>query len=351
MKKSTKTKTPRDGKNILATVAEKLFESTAAVETVTTNISLVSQQLSRSTTEQAAAIAETAASTEEMTAMVAQTAQNANNSLKLCEEGQRQAKNGKDVIAKMITAMNDIHASNAKLESITKIIDDIRTKTKVINDIVFETRLLSFNASIEAARAGIHGKGFAVVAEEVGKLAAISGKAAGEIRALLESSSTEVNQVVRMTQERVGVAKTVSEECESSFSGMTESLDRIADAMHQITTATGEQEKGIRETNRAIMDMDQVTQHNSAASEEVASQSVVLRGEVDNFSHWVNTLKNTIDGKTSKIDIASVPKVRTVAPIKTPVPSAQVAEITPAPVVSNATSVVKRDDSRWKKGA
>ncbi|MHA0111674.1 methyl-accepting chemotaxis protein, partial [Klebsiella pneumoniae] len=78
--------------------------------------------------------------------------------------------------------------ANSQLQSISNIIGEISAKTNIINDIVFKTQLLSFNASIEAARAGQHGRGFAVVAEEVGNLAQMSGNAAKEIRALLEDS-------------------------------------------------------------------------------------------------------------------------------------------------------------------
>jgi methyl-accepting chemotaxis protein len=77
--------------------------------------------------------------------------------------------------------MNQINYSNEQMSEIVKVIQEIETKTKVINDIVFQTKLLSFNASVEAARAGEQGKGFAVVAEEVGNLAQMSGNAAKEI--------------------------------------------------------------------------------------------------------------------------------------------------------------------------
>jgi methyl-accepting chemotaxis protein len=86
----------------------------------------------------------------------------------------------------------EINASNEELRIIINIISDISEKTKVINDIVFQTRLLSFNASVEAARAGEHGKGFAVVAEEIGKLASVSGNSAKEINDILGHATTQV---------------------------------------------------------------------------------------------------------------------------------------------------------------
>ncbi len=131
------------------------------------------------------------------------------------------------MIHRLGTAMDEISQANTKLQSIVSLIEEIRNKTKVINDIVFETRLLSFNASIEAARAGVHGKGFAVVAEEVGKLASMSGKAADEIRALLETSTQEVDRAVKQTSDRVSLGKTASSECQAAFGDMYGTLEKI----------------------------------------------------------------------------------------------------------------------------
>lgn len=76
--------------------------------------------------------------------------------------------------------------SNKKITEITKVISEVAAKTQVINEIVFKTKLLSFNASVEAARAGDQGRGFSVVAEEVGNLAKMSGDAAKEISNITE---------------------------------------------------------------------------------------------------------------------------------------------------------------------
>lgn len=115
----------------------------------------------------------------------------------------------------MITAIEDIHKSNqnmmmsveksnANIEEIIQVIHEISNKTKVINEIVFQTKLLSFNASVEAARAGEQGKGFSVVAEEIGSLAAMSGNAAQEISAMLTESTTKVEKIVNTTKSEVG---------------------------------------------------------------------------------------------------------------------------------------------------
>lgn len=84
--------------------------------------------------------------------------------------------------------VKEIERNNTELTKITNMISEINEKTQVINDIVFQTKLLSFNASVEVVRAGEHGKGFAVVAEEVGNLASMSGKASLDISEMLETS-------------------------------------------------------------------------------------------------------------------------------------------------------------------
>jgi methyl-accepting chemotaxis protein len=246
--------------------------------------------------QQAAAIEETVSSMEEMSSMLAQTAQNSVKGLEVAENGQKDAEQGREVISKMLSAMDEIHASNSRLESIVKLIDEIKSKTKVINDIVFETRLLSFNASIEAARAGAHGKGFAVVAEEVGKLAAMSGKAAEEIKTLLESSATEVSSVVTQTQNRVNSGRAISTECETAFTTMSKTLEKIAEAIRAITAASKEQEIGVKQTNQAMGQMDQVTQKNSGSAESLSTQAVQLSSGAQTLMDSVDDLQTVIFG-------------------------------------------------------
>ncbi|MBI2711905.1 MAG: hypothetical protein HYX41_03425 [Bdellovibrio sp.] len=251
-------------------------------------------------TEHASAIEETAASMEEMTAMVTQANTNANSSLALARDAEQQVEKGKEIVGQMNVAMQQIQVANTKLSAILGIIEDIRSKTTIINDIVFETRLLSFNASIEAARAGIHGKGFAVVAEEVGKLASLSGKAAGEIRTLLDSSVTEVNHIIGTTQEKVTAAKGVTEQCGQAFFSMAEGMRQIADAMEGITTASRQQEQGIRETNRAMMDIAHVTQKNSSSAEKMLAQVTSLGQLVQSFTETIMNLRLFISGDLSE---------------------------------------------------
>jgi methyl-accepting chemotaxis protein len=329
-------------------VVIEMTKESKEVRSAANRISTASQQLSESTTEQAAAIEETAASMEEITSMVGQTTQNAGHCKDLSEEGQLEALKGKQVIAKMSFAMDEIKASNSKLDRLVGVINDISNKTKIINDIVSETRLLSFNASIEAARAGVHGKGFAVVAEEVGKLASISGRAANEIRELLDSSGHEVTQVVKDTQERVAMGQSISQECEVAFSNMGQSLEKMNDLIATIAVAAKEQETGIKQTNRAISEMDKVTQSNSSGAELMAAEAESLHLGAESLNQSIDRISLIVLGEVEKAP----------SPTKKAVPSAQIFAIRDSDVSSEsggeatggnpARSEVTRGDSRWK---
>jgi len=157
-----------------------------------------SENLSNSTTEQASAIQETSATMEEMNSMIKKTAESAVESNQLTKMSNDNAARGKETSQQLMKSVQEIEESNRivmdavqsgnnRVGEIVVLINEIATKTKVINEIVFQTKLLSFNASVEAARAGEQGKGFAVVAEEIGNLAEMSGKAAQDISSMLET--------------------------------------------------------------------------------------------------------------------------------------------------------------------
>jgi len=159
--------------------------------------------------------------------------------------------------------MESIQQGNRQLLDMAEIIREISAKTAVINDIVFKTQLLAFNASIEAARAGQHGRGFAVVAEEVGNLADTSGLAAKEIQVLLEDSQRQVSKIVEDTQRRVSEGQSVSRQAMATFASIAKEIYNISSQIQGINDATREQELGVRQTSIAMEEMDRATQRSS----------------------------------------------------------------------------------------
>lgn len=291
----------------LSRLAESVKKQSLDVAHSSASINNSAQDLSNSATEQSAAIEETVASTEEMTAMLAQTGHSADHSLSLSRQSIERSDSGRDTMQRLEAAMNHIEASNRKLEDLTNVIAGIQSKTKVINDIVFETRLLSVNASIEAARAGVHGKGFAVVAEEVGKLAAMSGTAANEINQLLANSSKQVREIVSETTERSNAGVHVAQEAKADFLAISDLLRNILDATEKIVAATKEQEVGIKQTNQAMSEMDQATQQNANNANRLSEQSEKLNQSSQDLKTSVMELSVILHGHAVDTRVASLP--------------------------------------------
>lgn len=247
----------------ITTISQKLDESSHKLTAAGQMMNKSSTTLSGSTQQQSAAITETAASLEEITSMLQKTSDNTNDSARAARETQELASHGEETMREMVGVIDEIKGSNQNLamamkegnkeiSQIMQFIKEIEQKTSVINEIVFQTKLLSFNASVEASRAGEHGKGFAVVAEEVGRLAQISGKSAGEINKLLQDSLNKVQLIIANNEERVtnaldqGVEKInkggeVVQDCKESLSKITDSIRTVSHRIDEIAQASKEQ--------------------------------------------------------------------------------------------------------------
>jgi len=304
-------------------VAKNIQQTSDQVANAAENVSESSNALSQSTTEQAASLEQTASAIEELTSMVKKNSENANETSKISEASQNKAQEGQQVVEQMIQSMNDINESNSKIQDqinhsnlqmteIVKIIEEIGTKTKVINDIVFQTKLLSFNASVEAARAGEYGKGFAVVAEEVGNLAQMSGKAALEISSMLDSSRLKVTSIVQDTQSKVSIlisegknkidnGTEIARQCGDVLNEIVNQVTHVSQMAGEISTASQEQSTGLGEINKAVGQLDQVTQQNASTSETVATAAEQLNRQSEIMRDTVESLLQTLNGVNSNV--------------------------------------------------
>lgn len=304
--------------NSLANVSASLASIGKEVSSASVQIASSSEQLAQSATEQASSLEETSASLEEISSMIARAAESAKSTSKSSQESLVKAEEGKVSVEQMRNAMNEINMSNEaiieqvnisnqKMTEIVQVIQEIGTKTKVINDIVFQTKLLSFNASVEAARAGEAGKGFAVVAEEVGNLAQMSGNAAKDIGDMLESSITRVEAIVEDTKQQVeklvltGKSKVengieVSERCATILGEIVANTSTVSDLAREISNATSEQALGVAEINKAVTQLDTVTQQNSSASESTASSAAQLNQQAGIMRDEVMELIRVVQG-------------------------------------------------------
>lgn len=323
-------------------IAYSLRESSDRVSTVAGEISNSSEGLSQATTEQAASLQETSSSIEEINSMISANTQSAVVSAKESQQSLMNAEKGKRVVEDMIEAVNkinqsnnqimeQINASNNEIGDIVKLIGEIGNKTKVINDIVFQTKLLSFNASVEAARAGENGKGFAVVAEEVGNLAAMSGAAAVEISSLLDRSIQQVETIVRNSKDKVGklvaegkasvdTGARVANECGVVLDEIVRSAANVSSSLSEISTASQEQAQGVQEVTKAVAQLDQVTQENSNTAAESAKAAGVLTEQSSMLSELVEDLVSAIEGNKR----AEVKAVKSIVKEVKPQPVAKV---------------------------
>ncbi len=296
------------------------------------NILTASTTLSGSTTAEAAAVHQTAAALEELNVMISRNSESAAQTTQLSNETVESSSLGQRVMSKMSESLGEIQQNssemanfvnynNTKLTEIVSLIGEIEAKTKVINDIVFQTKLLSFNASVEAARAGEHGKGFAVVAEEVGNLAQMSGNSAKEISSLLESSVIKVNSIILDAKNKVsaivenGKLKiengiSTAAECRNVLTKIAENIEKMNSMASAIANACKEQTSGADEIAKAMNGIGVATQNNASVAQEsselaqkLSQGSNQLNGSVDRLV--LATEKNIVRPQTA----SSLPEI------------------------------------------
>ena len=270
---------PGDDNSLLAALKEMQMRlgslvfgiktSAEAIKTASVEISQGNADLSARTEAQASSLEETASSMKYMTDTVKQNAENAHKASELAVNASSVAVKGGEVVGQVVDTMSEINAASKKIVEIIAVIDGI----------AFQTNILALNAAVEAARAGEQGRGFAVVATEVRNLAQRSAAAAKEIKALIGDSVDKVTLGSQLV-DRAG--KTMEE--------MVASVQRVTGIMNEITVASQDQSTGLQEINQAVVQMDDMTQQNSAlveqaaaAAESMKDQAAVLAQALDVF--------------------------------------------------------------------
>jgi methyl-accepting chemotaxis protein len=254
----------------LQEIVREVRESSNSVLKATGEITSGNMELSQRTEEQASSLEETASSMEEMTTTVKESADNALRANKLASGTREEARKGGHVVEEAVSAMNDIRDSSKKITDIINVVEDI----------AFQTNLLALNAAVEAARAGEQGRGFAVVASEVRTLAGRSAESAKQIRTLIEDSVDKVQSG----------AELVNESGERLYK-IVESVTKLTDIVSEMAAASQEQAAGIDQVNKAVLQMDQMTQQNSALVEEAASASRALQDQALQLNQVIGFFK------------------------------------------------------------
>jgi len=261
----------------LKEIVNRIKDATDSINTGVKEIASGNNDLSYRTEEQAASLEQTAASMEELTSTVQHNAENAKQANRLAFDAAEIAGQGGIVVGQVVATMTDIKKSSQQIEEIISVIDDI----------AFQTNILSFNAAIQAAHAGMHGQGFAVVAGEVRHLAQRAAASAEEIKVLIEDSVKKINDGSKLAAQ-----------AGSTMEKVLSSIRDVSGMMSEITTASVEQSAGIEQVNQAVSQMDNVTQQNAALVEQAAAAAVLLEEQTQNLATTVSGFK--IDDKAVK---------------------------------------------------
>ncbi|MBN8605417.1 MAG: HAMP domain-containing protein [Caulobacterales bacterium] len=280
-----------------------------SMQSGTAEISTASDGLSRRTEQQAATLEETAAALDEITATVGKTAEGARQANATVQNAREHAAKSGAIVRDAVSAMEAIEGSSRQISQIIGVIDEI----------AFQTNLLALNAGVEAARAGEAGRGFAVVAQEVRALAQRSAQAAKEIKALISTSSNQVDSGVKL----VGQAG-------DALTQIVQGVAEINALVSEISASAQEQATALTQVNSAINQMDQTTQQNAAMVEESTAASHALAQEAQELARLVSHFQ--------------LPRAASAAPVRAPRPTPAKADR--APSAPKAANPVRQQQER-----
>jgi methyl-accepting chemotaxis protein len=254
----------------LNTTLRSVLDSVRSIDTASQEIATGNLDLSTRTELQAGSLQQTASAMETLTQAVKGNADNARLATELAAKAARLANGGGQAVDRAVATMESIRASSRKIVEITGVIDGIS----------FQTNLLALNAAVEAARAGEQGRGFAVVASEVRTLAQRSASAAKEIKALIADSVAIIDN-----------GSAAVDEAGSSMGSVVASVQQVNDIINRISAASTEQADGIADVNRAVGQMDDMTQQNAALVEQAAAAAASLHEQTVNLARAVSIFR------------------------------------------------------------
>ncbi|GAB3367187.1 MULTISPECIES: methyl-accepting chemotaxis protein [Giesbergeria] len=256
----------------LAQVVQQVRNSASNIATASAEIAMGNQDLSMRTEQTSSDLQKTAASMEQFAGTVEHSASSAQEASRLAAGASDVARRGGEMVAHVVSTMEEINHSSRKISDIIGVIDGI----------AFQTNILALNAAVEAARAGEQGRGFAVVASEVRSLAGRSAQAAKEIKALIGASVDRVEAGSRLVQD-----------AGTTMNDIVQAVQRVNDMIAQISTAATQANAGIAQVNHAVGSLDQMTQQNAALVEESAAAAQSLREQADHLARVLSVFNTS----------------------------------------------------------
>ncbi|MDO8448276.1 MAG: methyl-accepting chemotaxis protein [Rhodoferax sp.] len=245
-------------------------QSTGEIQLASSEVATGNADLSQRTEQTASNLQETASSMAQLTGTVRQSADSASTASQLAASAALVAQRGGQVVAEVVTTMDEINDSSNRIASIIGVIDGI----------AFQTNILALNAAVEAARAGEQGRGFAVVASEVRSLAQRSAEAAKEIKGLIGTSVDKVETGARLVKH-----------AGSTMDEIVASVQRVTDIIAAISDASSEQSQRIDQINIAVNQLDKMTEQNASLVEESAAAAESLEDQAKRLASVVATFR------------------------------------------------------------
>ncbi len=296
--------------------------------------------LSSASNKAAASLEETAAALEEITSNMSSNTQNVVKMVSYANELTISVKEGEKLAGETTVSMDEI---NNQVTAINEAIT-------VIDQIAFQTNILSLNAAVEAATAGEAGRGFAVVAAEVRNLASRSAEAAREIKNLVGNATSKAND-----------GKTIANKMISGYTGLNENISKTIELIKSVEVVIKEQQMGIEQINNAINSLDQQTQENA----NVATQTKEITNQTQNIAFTIvkDADEKEFEGKSSvqarKLDlnmssVKTVHSERKIEPIKVTPKKEEytktISTVTVAPRFESNKTITssKKDDDEWE---
>ncbi|MEI0559073.1 methyl-accepting chemotaxis protein [Brachyspira intermedia] len=244
-----------DMKYKLIEVIETTLHNADKMSLAANNLAAGNKDLSRRSENTAANLEETASSMEEISSAISMATNNSVKGNEMMNHCKESIDNATSVVSETVRSMNEVNADSEKIKDIIKVIEGI----------AFQTNILALNAAVEAARAGDQGKGFAVVASEVRSLAQSS-----------QDSAKDITELVNQVYEKINKANKIVESQEELFLSIKTEIDETANIIRDISSAALEQQSGVAQVNKAVMEMDTITQENAALVEQSTASSLAL---------------------------------------------------------------------------
>lgn len=242
----------------LVSIIIKVRDSVEKITSSAQELSQGSNDLSHRTESQAASLEETASSMEQMASTIKSSTDQSVQGNRMMVESRQSIESAGDIILETTKNIEEVYEASTKIKDITNIIENI----------AFQTNILALNAAVEAARAGDQGKGFAVVASEVRNLAQTT-----------QSSVKDITNLVDNAYDKINKATDSARTSQEIFNDLRVKIDETARIMQDISSTAVEQQTGVDQVNRAVADMDSVTQQNAALVEESYAATMSLSNQ------------------------------------------------------------------------